>query len=126
MNHHENDCWAWESGLEIREETGQLYHDGKKIYQKTIVFGTMPNTTTKTVAHNITGLGYVLQMWGVADNGTSQLPISYVVTSAVARRAQPAEKRGSSSTASRSMPIASRVSRRSYRSRRSLARRYSS
>ena len=40
--------------------TGFKWVDGKDIYKKTVNFGALPNSTTKTVAHGITGLLHVL------------------------------------------------------------------
>jgi hypothetical protein len=36
------------------QDTGILWHDGKKIYKKTINFGALPNAAAKNVAHGIT------------------------------------------------------------------------
>ena len=41
--------------------TGFKWIDGRAIYQKTINFGTMPNSTDKSIAHGITNLGYVIK-----------------------------------------------------------------
>lgn len=37
------------------QDTGRKWINGGTVYQKTIAFGALPNTTTKTVAHGITG-----------------------------------------------------------------------
>lgn len=62
------------------QDTGQTYVSGEIIYQKTIDFGALPNSTSKDVAHNITGLDFVIDMFGVAkDTSTGdQLPLPYV------------------------------------------------
>lgn len=61
--------------------THQKWVDGKTIYRKTINFGTLPNTTTKSVAHGITGLDYVIKYYGVASNGTNRLLLPYPTAS---------------------------------------------
>lgn len=53
--------------------------DGKPVYQKTISCGALPNTTTKTVAHNITNLKRVIHLDGYgyrSSDGNSQ-PLPY-------------------------------------------------
>lgn len=37
------------------QDTGLTWIDGKNIYQKTVEFGALPNTTSKDVAHDIVG-----------------------------------------------------------------------
>lgn len=49
--------------------------DGKPIYRKVINFGTLPNATTKEVAHNISSLGNVVNLYGVANNGDTYIPL---------------------------------------------------
>ena len=39
--------------------TGLLWLDGKKIYQRTINFGVLPNAATANVAHGIANISYV-------------------------------------------------------------------
>ena len=50
--------------------TGIKWIDGKVIYKKTIDFGTLPNTALKTVPHNISNLGYILKIEGIAKRST--------------------------------------------------------
>ena len=40
--------------------------NGKPIYRKVINFGALPNTATKTVAHNISNLEWVINLYGIA------------------------------------------------------------
>lgn len=40
-------------------DTGQKWIDGKTIYRKVIDFGALPNSTIKSVNHNISGLSFV-------------------------------------------------------------------
>ena len=48
--------------------------DGKPLYQKTINFGTLPDNTSKTVAHNITNFEKAVSISGVmiASNGVCE------------------------------------------------------
>ena len=48
------------------QDTGCKWIDGKKIYQKTISLGTLPNATTKSVAHNISHLNLPVKIEGFA------------------------------------------------------------
>lgn len=51
--------------------TGE-YYGSSKVYAKTIDFGALPNTTTKTVAHGISNLSTIVGHHISADNGTKQ------------------------------------------------------
>lgn len=55
--------------------TGNKWVDGKTIYRKTINFGAMPNSTTKSVSHGISGLSAVLNIYGWATNGTNYITV---------------------------------------------------
>lgn len=59
--------------------TGYTWIDGKKIYKKTIFFGALPNSTSKSVAHGITGLSYIVNWHGMTtrtgDNIFRPLPL---------------------------------------------------
>lgn len=55
--------------------TGFKWIDGKTIYKKTIYFGALPNSTSKGVAHGITGISYVIDAKGFADNGSMGVPV---------------------------------------------------
>lgn len=50
--------------------TGESWIDGKSIYRKTIDIGTLPNATTKTVAHGISNLGLVIKAEGFASESS--------------------------------------------------------
>lgn len=50
--------------------TGIKWIDSKVIYKKTIDFGTLPNNALKTVPHNISNLGYILKIEGIAKRAT--------------------------------------------------------
>lgn len=47
-------------------DTGAKWIDGLAIYKKTINFGSLPNNTLKTVAHNISSLGTIIKFDGFA------------------------------------------------------------
>lgn len=46
--------------------TGETWIDGKPIYRKVFNFGTMPNTTTLDIQHNISNLGTTIKCYGMA------------------------------------------------------------
>ena len=56
--------------------------DGSDYYGKTIVFGALPNATTKAVSHNISNIGKVIDYFGTAiraDKNTMSLPVVSVI-----------------------------------------------
>lgn len=57
--------------------------DGKPIYELTIDTGTLPNNTTKTIAHGISDLKAVIDLRGYARNTNNgiNIPIPYVYKS---------------------------------------------
>jgi len=67
----------------LETDTGRKWL-GKSIYRKVIDFGLLPNTAAKNVAHGITTLEKVVTYYGIADNGTYQLPIPHVNTAGLA------------------------------------------
>lgn len=60
-------------------KTNATWIDGKPIYKKTIDFGSLPNNSTKNVAHGISNLGDVIDIRGTAKSswGTYQLPLVF-------------------------------------------------
>lgn len=57
-------------------DTGKTWIDGKKIYRKVVEFGTLPNTTTKAVAHGITNIGTFVHVSGFCIGQSNEiLPI---------------------------------------------------
>lgn len=56
-------------------DTGATWVDGKKIYKKTINFGTLPDNTSKNVAHGISNIGYIVKLEGVSTNSARWLPL---------------------------------------------------
>lgn len=48
--------------------TGAKWVDGKAIYKKTVFFGTLPNASNKSVAHNISNLEYVVKLESMATS----------------------------------------------------------
>lgn len=69
-------------------DTGFKWTDGKTIYRKTVSFGALPNTTTKNVAHSISGLTYLVALQGVSTNGSTYFPIPFVSSSSSANTVQ--------------------------------------
>lgn len=49
--------------------------DGKPVYEKTIHYGTLPNTTGKNVAHGISNISKIVSIQGWASNGTIFMPL---------------------------------------------------
>ena len=62
-------------------DTGKKWIDGKTIYRKVVATGALPNNTTKTVAHGITSLAGITQLYGVAYRSdtktTATLPYAH-------------------------------------------------
>lgn len=50
------------------QNTGFKWIDGSAIYKKTINFGALPNATSKTVAHNISNLSYVVDYCSITTS----------------------------------------------------------
>lgn len=55
--------------------------DGKPIYRKVINFGSLPNAESKSVAHNIANIDFIVNVWGMAkranaDNDVNFFPIN--------------------------------------------------
>lgn len=65
--------------------TGMKWIDGSDIYKKTIDFGALPNAASKAVAHNITGMGTVVKIEPIMQDGTAGRgwAIPYVAVSIV-------------------------------------------
>ena len=64
------------------QDTGLKWLDGNTIYQTTFDTGTLPNNTTKTVAHGITDLNYVIEVRGFAKNPLTGeiIPLPYTAS----------------------------------------------
>jgi hypothetical protein len=60
------------------------YKDGSKIWSKSVDFGALPNATTKSVAHGVTGMimSYLKAptFEGSASNGTTAFPLHFILT----------------------------------------------
>lgn len=67
------------------QKTGGTWIDGKPIYRKVVDCGALPNNTLKTVAHNIANIGFVINLYGIASDGSEWLPLpaSYYSNSAI-------------------------------------------
>lgn len=57
--------------------------DGKPLYQKTISCGTLPNATTKLIAHTITNLDKIITVNGFAHSTDSILSLPFTSTVSV-------------------------------------------
>jgi len=64
--------------------TGTKWIDGSTIYKKTVNFGSLPNATTKSVAHNISNLSEVIKIEGVCSDGNSWATVPLMFNSASA------------------------------------------
>ena len=53
--------------------------DGKPLYQKTVDCGALPNNTTKNVAHNISNISKIVNIFGIGI-GDNCLPLPYNIT----------------------------------------------
>ena len=64
-------------------DTGKKWIDGSAIYRKVFVIENLPNSTTDTVAHNISNIGVVTALYGVAQYATGHwgltIPYSTVI-----------------------------------------------
>lgn len=61
--------------------TGAKWIDGSTIYKKTIDCGSLPNATSKSVSHGISGIGNIIKFEGWASDGSSWVPLPLVATS---------------------------------------------
>ena len=58
--------WEWVNPhmqLSVEYRTGERYN-GKPVYAKLLNFGALPNSTSKSFAHGISSLGYVVDIYG--------------------------------------------------------------
>jgi len=69
--------WSGYSATET--EVGSFL--GATLYRKVVTGSALPNDTSATLAHSITGLATMVSISGVADNATNQLPLPYVSAS---------------------------------------------
>ena len=68
--------------------TGEVWIGGEQVFSKVVSLGAMPNTTTESVAHGLTGVTFLPGCTGMADNGSNFIPLPYVSTTAVANHIQ--------------------------------------
>lgn len=68
--------------------TGAKWIDGSAIYKKTINFGALPNATTKTVAHGISNLNYVIKLEGMTTSSTDSIfrPLPHLDTASLSNQ----------------------------------------
>lgn len=60
-----------------REKRIGTWIDGKPLYRKIIDYGTLPNTTTRTLEHNISNVDIFTKVEGIANDGITFLPLPY-------------------------------------------------
>ena len=58
-------------------DTGVTWIDDSIIYKKTVDIGALPDTDTKTVAHNITDFTQLIKIEGFFSNGTNSASLPY-------------------------------------------------
>jgi hypothetical protein len=68
--------------------TGSYWIDGKPIYRKVVNYGTLPNTSTKEINHNITNLGEITNIGGITTNGEVCFTLPYVAPANIANAIQ--------------------------------------
>lgn len=56
--------------------------DGSDLYEKTVSCGTLPNATSKTVAHGIANISKIVEIKGYSTNRTLYLPLPFAGASA--------------------------------------------
>jgi len=56
--------------------------DGKTLYEKTVNLGALPNATTKSVAHGISNISMVVQLYGMFQDSNNWFPLPYCNTTA--------------------------------------------
>lgn len=61
--------------------TGKYWIDGRPIYRKVVNFGALPNNTTKSVAHGITGMLQLVDLMILAAEGSNYAPIPWASVS---------------------------------------------
>ena len=59
----------------MEQDTGRKWIDGRTIYRKAVSLGTLPNTASASVAHDITNIGAIVSLPGWATNGTIYFPL---------------------------------------------------
>ena len=65
-------------------DTGKKWTDGKTIYRKVVDTGALPDTSTKTIAHNIENIDKIVQLYGTTYNASLTAPIPYPSTTVAA------------------------------------------
>lgn len=61
-------------------KTGAKWINGAAVYKKTIDLGSLPNNAVKAVAHNISNLGFVIDVQATASDGTNRIVIPATAT----------------------------------------------
>lgn len=55
--------------------TSKIWTNGKPIYRKVVDLGALPDTSSKNVAHNITGFDEFITISGFTSDGTTRFPL---------------------------------------------------
>lgn len=59
-------------------DTGTTWINGSKIYKKTVNFGSLPNNTSKSVAHGISNINQIVRIEGYAFGTSGDItPLPY-------------------------------------------------
>ncbi|MDR3142101.1 MAG: hypothetical protein LBU37_10300 [Tannerellaceae bacterium] len=67
------DSWSFDEAY-----TGATFVDGKKIYVRTVSYGTLPNAAFNPVAHGIENIDMIVNISGMANDGVSSINIPNV------------------------------------------------
>ena len=73
------DCcigWSFEE-----QWTGRAWVDGKKVYQKTVDCGALPNATTKEIPHGIINIDAIVSYHAVSSSSANTIVLPYVNSS---------------------------------------------
>ncbi len=73
---------ANQTAYSLAETSVGLWVDGKTIYQKTLDIGTLSENETKTIGHEISNLGYVVNYFGLPKNVEADITASDVTITA--------------------------------------------
>lgn len=62
--------------------------NNEPLYQKTVKFGTLPNNSSKSIAHNISNLDFIVSAEMTAKSSTGYIPIPFVHRSSIGNQIQ--------------------------------------
>lgn len=58
--------------------TGFVWIDNKPIWKKTISVGQLPNNTAKSVAHGVSNIDQIIDIFGVANDGNTTISLPFI------------------------------------------------